>query len=83
MTPSSRTFYRTLVLVEILSEEPYEPGSLAGVARDIVEGDCSGETHFCASQPISGAHAALLLLAQGSDPEFFKLDEQGNDLEDA
>lgn len=53
------------------------------VANDIMDGDCSGKaTTMVENQVVSGKRMAKLLQEQGSDPEFFQLDENGNDLED-
>jgi hypothetical protein len=41
--PSGKTFYRTLIEVEVLSEEPVEFDSLEDVHNAIVDGDCSGK----------------------------------------
>lgn len=77
----SREFYRTVIHVEVLSESPYVfTGNLCDVAADIVTGDCSGVARTVQEERCNGARMAQLLLAQGSDPEFFQLDENGNDL---
>lgn len=78
---SNRTFYRTIVTVEVLSEEPLPPQiSLDDIAMEIDDGDWSGKVEFGPSEPIDGPTAARLLRAQGSDPEFFQLNEQGEDV---
>lgn len=77
----SREFYRTVIHVEVLSEEPYVfTGNLVDVAADIITGDCSGVARTIQEEKCNGARMAQLLLAQGSEPEFFQLDENGNDL---
>lgn len=77
----SREFYRTVIHVEVLSESPYVfTGNLCDVAADISTGECSGVTRTIQEERCNGARMAQLLLAQGSDPEFFQLDENGNDL---
>lgn len=81
---SKRKFYRTVIQVEILSETPYpESADMHQVANDIMDGDCSGKaTTMIENQVVSSKRMAKLLKEQGSDPEFFQLDENGNDLED-
>jgi len=79
---SKRKFYRTLVTVEVLSEEPYCPETLEEVARDICDGDCSGDWTHEKSIEVDGPTMAKLLIKQGSDPGFFQLDENGNDDDD-
>ncbi|DAC71759.1 MAG TPA: hypothetical protein DSN98_08700 [Thermoplasmata archaeon] len=76
-----RKFYRTIYTLEVLSERPIEDlVSLDDLHYMITWGDCSGMTHTEGSEEIDGATAAKLLIKQGSDPEFFMLDEDGNDL---
>lgn len=84
MAQSKRKFYRTVIKVEILSEEPYpESADMHQVANDIDDGDCSGQAiTIVENQVVSGKRMVKLLENQGSDPEFFQLDENGNDLED-
>lgn len=82
---SKRRFYRTVVSVEILSEEPYlepsEADDLATISYDIGMGDCSGRVVWGESQEVDGPTMARLLQEQASDPEFFGLDENGEDLD--
>ena len=77
---TGRTFYKTVIQVEVLSEDPgVENLELEEVAHQIVHGDCSGSIKVVSSDEIDGAAAAKALSAQGSDPEFFSLDEDGHD----
>lgn len=81
MTPSTRKFYRTVITVEVLSEEPLDPTvSLADVESAITDGDCSGDVKFTASETLTGPQTADALMKQGSDPEFFRLTENGEDV---
>lgn len=80
---SKRKFYRTVVQVEVLSEEPYDFEDLEQVRYDITEGHCSGQVTTLPTEEVDGPAMAKLLRGQGSDPEFFELDEQGNDVDDA
>lgn len=54
--------------------------SLAQIAAAITEGDCSGAIEHTVVE-LSAPEAARALLAQGSDPEFFMLDEDGAEIE--
>jgi hypothetical protein len=75
-----REFYRTVIHVEVLSEEPYVfNGDLRTVAEDICTGNCSGIARTVLEEQCNGARMAQLLISQGSDPEFFQLDEAGFD----
>ena len=46
---------------------------------DIVEGDCSGKVECTNAVTLNGKKTAKALIEQGSDPEFFQLDENGDD----
>lgn len=76
---SSRTFHRTIITIEVLSEYPYSPDDLDEVVSDITDGDCSGKWSVTSSDEVDGPTMAKLLIGQESDPEFFQLDEDGND----
>lgn len=78
---SERKFYRTKIVVEVLSEELYRNEDINVIAYDITHGDCSGIVNCVESKEIDGKTAATLLIEQGSDPEFFQLDDEGNDKE--
>ena len=77
-----RKFYRTLIIVEVLSDEPYEAGCLDTIAYDITEGDVSGNWEVASSDEVDRRKFVSLVKAQHCDPGFFGLDDEGNDLED-
>jgi hypothetical protein len=79
---SKRIFHRTEITIEVLSEEYYDPESLGDVEHDIGLGDCSGDWHVTKRDEVDGATMAKLLQEQASDPEFFQLDDEGNDLDE-
>ena len=79
---SKRKFYRTVFVVEVLSEDPYDPEDLSDVAVDITTGDMSGEWGIKSSTEVDAPTMAKLLLNQRSDPGFFRLTEDGEDVED-
>jgi len=55
--------------------------SLTDIDEAINNGDCSGRvTTIVDNEVKTGKEMAKLLKAQGSDPEFFQLDDEGNDL---
>ena len=69
-----RQFHRSIIKVEVLSEEPYRPDTLREVAFDIMDGNCSGSWSVTESNVIlTPVEAAIALREQGSDPEFFNL----------
>ncbi len=76
-----RRFHKTVIQIEILSEDPYPDGkSLQDIAYDIEDGEYSGRIHRVSSEELDGPAMADALEKQGSDPEFFRLDQDGVDL---
>lgn len=79
---SQRKFYRTVIHVEILSDDPSpKDASLQDIAYQISEGDWSGATKMAEHEEMDGEKMAKLLQEQGSDPSFFQLTEDGKDEE--
>lgn len=76
-----KKFYRTVVMVEVLSDRPYGFCSLDQLNYDITEGDCSGMSD-AKTDEVTPARMAELLKAQGSSPEFFGLNEDGSPLDE-
>jgi hypothetical protein len=84
MSLSKRKFYRTLVQIEILSEEPYSSTDLEKINYDISEGNNVGEVSITTDSEILDVKTCVeRLFAIGSDPEFFSLNKHGHDTEDA
>lgn len=81
MNLSKRKFYYTKIEVEVLTE--YKPNfkSLEDVAFAMDEGIASGEWNITKTERLNGRQAAEALLKQASDPEFFQLTENGEDVE--
>lgn len=75
--------YKSVLKVEILSEEPYpDVLSLHQVSYDIVEGECSGVMEWeYLNAELHGAEAVKECEKHGSDPEFFQMDNEGNEIE--
>jgi hypothetical protein len=78
---SDRKFYKTVITVEVLSEEPVAFGDLGGLHCAITEGGCSGDYTEGKTKTLSAKQAVRELLKQGSDPSFFRLTETGADAE--
>lgn len=79
----NRKFYKTTYTITVISEGQLPEGlELSGIEYEITEGDSSGSFEETECIELSGLEAATELIAQGSDPEFFRLDEDGNSLED-
>lgn len=70
-----------MVRFEVLSEEPLEYDSLSDLKYATHQGDCSGRFLADKRTTLNGKQCAKALLAQGSEPQFFAIDEEGNDLE--
>jgi hypothetical protein len=82
MAQSKRKFYKTEIKVIVLSEDPYNYESLSQVAFDIEEGECSGQVKVEKQSKLSGELMAQALQEQGSDPQFFQLTEEGEDIDE-
>jgi hypothetical protein len=79
---STRNFYRTVIQLEVLSEEPLNYCfSLEQISREIEDGEFSGQLETVSSKEVSGKKMAKLLLKQGIDTELFMSDEEGNDID--
>jgi hypothetical protein len=78
-----KTIYRTIFTVEVLSDEPINTNlDLSDLNNECTFGDYSGSTTKGDSKPLKGIKAARAVIAQGSSPDFFMMDDQGNELED-
>lgn len=78
---SDREFYRTTYKIVVLSEHPVKDFlSLESIAYEITEGDCSGQLTTESAETLDGPSMATALINQGSEPEFFQLDDTGDDL---
>lgn len=68
---SDRKYYRTFIIVDVLSDEPIpEYATLEGIAT-MLDGDYSGAVHIAESQEVSREEMHNLLISQHSDPDFF------------
>lgn len=81
--PTERKFYKTVIQVEVLSEEPFEFEDLEEVRYEIKYGECSGKIDTIVSnEELDGPTTAKALIAHASEPEYFGLDKNGNDAVD-
>lgn len=80
---AKKQLFRTVIKLEVLSEKPIEDGvSLSEIANECDNGDFSGITKWkIINEPIVGKKAAKKVLKQGSDPEFFRMTENGDDMD--
>jgi hypothetical protein len=81
---SERKFFHNIVTIHVLSEDEPLSGdmSLSDIDYAITDGDSVGGGVEIRSEEMTGKEAATRLSAYGSEPGFFQLDEDGNDLED-
>jgi hypothetical protein len=81
--PSDRKFYKTIITVEILSEDvPPEWDDLEDIYYLIGQGDCSGMITSDHTFQVDASTIAKALLEQNTDPSFFNLTETGEDIDD-
>ena len=78
---STRKFYKTIIEVTVLSDSPLQPMSLGELSYETMEGDLSATLDTKKEIVLNGKEAADALKEQGSDPEFFQIDEDGNDID--
>jgi hypothetical protein len=80
---SKRLFHKRVIRVTILSEEPLDDNmTLSDVEDAIITGDCSGEVNWGNDLVLDSKRTVRALKAQGSDPGFFQLNDDGSDVED-
>ena len=78
---TKRKFFKTVFTLEILSEKPIPSDiSLGELNYGITEGECSGELNQTEVKELNGKEIATALIAQGSDPEFFQINDSGEDV---
>lgn len=80
---AKKKIYRTVIQIEVLSEDPI-PGdmTLDQVEEECNTGSFSGVHDFIKiNEEIEGEEAAKAVRAQGSSPDFFQMDENGDEIE--
>lgn len=70
MSDETPKYFRTTIMVEILSDFPYDPESLEQIYNDITDGECSGHWQVIESRDVNKHQMEQLLVQQGSDPSF-------------
>ena len=80
----AKIIYKSVVKVTVLSDEPLpECTTLDDVQYNIDGGDCIGHVEWeYKNAETVGTEAVDSILRTGSQPEFFQLDEEGNELEE-
>lgn len=73
-----KKLYKTVIQVEILSEEPYKGEELDTIHNDITFGHCSGIARDVSrNQELEGRAAAEEVKRHGTTLEFFQMNEAG------
>jgi len=80
---TKKKLYRTIIQYEIISEEPIESMSLEDIAEETTNGSMSGMflENVVTNEKLTGIAAVNAVKAQGSSPEFFFMDDKGNDID--
>jgi hypothetical protein len=80
---SERKFSRRVFKFEVLSEEPLDGDfTLADLDAMTGTGDCVGQfLDDDGNETLDGAQMANALSAAGSEPGFFQLDDNGDDID--
>lgn len=79
MAISERKFYKTVINIVVLSEEPLYGIPISNIIESAIDGENSMSHEMTEVAEIDGSMAAILLMEQGSDPAFFNLNEDGSD----
>lgn len=81
---AKKKIYKTVISYTILSEEPYTDITLAEIETECSEGRFIGGefTTTILNQELVGKNAVTAISNLGSDPEFFMMDCEGNDISD-
>lgn len=79
----TRKFFKTVIQIEVLSEDtPVSDGiSLSDIDFNITVGDWSGVINRVSVTQLSAKEVADALIEQRSDPEFFQVDQDGNEVD--
>lgn len=78
-----KKLYKTIISVEVLSDEKIpEETSLAKVLYETEEGMWSGIEKWKRNVEITGQNAVKECEVHGTDPDFFMMDYNGNELHD-
>ena len=77
-----KTIYRTVIEVEVLSENPIGEADMETIVTQTMDGDWSGKNVTkIQDQKLTGKKAVKAIENQGSDTEFFNMDENGNEID--
>jgi len=74
-TGDTRDFFRTVLVVEVLTEREAFNGDFAELAAECIDGNASGDIKMRVVEKVLPEEMARLLTEQASDPGFFGLDD--------
>ena len=78
---TTRKFYKKIITIEVISQdEPFDYSSIEEIGWAVVSGEHSGSIIKEVDVELNGKEVVVALIDQNSDPEFFGLDSDGNDL---
>lgn len=78
-----KKLYRTVIQIEVLSDEPYEGTDLDTIMYDITDGHCSGlVSDVTRNETLEGSAAVNEVKKHGTDLDFFQMDEEGNEIDE-
>jgi hypothetical protein len=67
---SDKKYYRSLITLEVLSDEPIEEMELGDIIHECDSGHLSGDTFSFIQTEVTPHHMEHLLISQRSSPEF-------------
>lgn len=80
---TNRKFHKTVITLEVLSEDPIPTWmEVENVLNECAEGGFVLANVGTKSEELNGKQAADALYDAGSQPEFFRLDDEGNSEDD-
>jgi hypothetical protein len=79
-----KKIYRTVIKLVVLSEEPIDDNlDMGSIWEETQNGEfLAGEMTIGKGKAVVGKSAVIEVEKAGSDAEFFRMDAEGNDLED-
>ena len=82
MATKKKLYYKRII-VELLSENPIPDSmTIADLEHEYNEGEYIGCTETKKDVVVTGRKAAKMVMAMGSDPTFFQMNEFGNEIEE-
>lgn len=79
-----KTLYRSVFTLEVISPDPIPDNWFLGdIVSETVDGEYTGNINTTAlNEVIKGKDAVDAVKNQGTDPEFFFMDDDGNEIEE-